>query len=179
MHALFRGWIYFLKCSFILQVSSPCSSAACFLSRDEQGPELCVALAALSSETQCHEPLSQSCLGLQVTSCLPVFLSSGTAGAINQLRLSPGVSVCSALLWPAPHTTNTTTTLDCLCLIWSVAPLGDTPQLFFANTTVVAACLFTNKLKSQLASSCLHESYIFIGDFGHFTPHPPSRHLSE
>lgn len=72
----------------------PCSSAACFLSCDERWPELCIALVALCSETQCHAPLSQSCLGLQVTSCLPVFLSSGTAGAINQLPLSPVVSVC-------------------------------------------------------------------------------------
>lgn len=44
---------------------------------------------ALRSETQCHAPLSQSCLGLQVTSCLPVFLSSGTAGAINQRTPTP------------------------------------------------------------------------------------------
>lgn len=72
----------------------PCSSTACFLGCDEQRPELCIALVALCSETQCHAPLSQSCLGLQVTSCLPVFPSSGTAGAINQLPPSPVVSVC-------------------------------------------------------------------------------------
>lgn len=40
--------------------------------------------SALRCETQCHAPPSQSRLGLQVASCLPVFLSSGTAGAINQ-----------------------------------------------------------------------------------------------
>lgn len=40
--------------------------------------------SALRCETQCHTPPSQSRLGLQVASCLPVFLSSGTAGAINQ-----------------------------------------------------------------------------------------------
>lgn len=56
---------------------------------------------ALCCETQCHALLSQSCLGLQVTSCLPVFLSSGTAGAINQLPLSPVVSV-----WPGLTTNN-------------------------------------------------------------------------
>lgn len=54
----------------------------------------------LRSETQCHTPPSRSCLGLQVASCLPVFLSSGTAGAINQLppELAP-----SARVWPAPQ----------------------------------------------------------------------------
>lgn len=50
--------------------------------------------SALRCETQCHTPPSESRLGLQVASCLPVFLSSGTAGAINQ---------------PPPH---------CVCL-WS------------------------------------------------------------
>lgn len=127
----------------------PCSSAACFLGCDEQWPELCIALVALCSETQCHAPLSQSCLGLQVTSCLPVFLSSGTAGAINQLPLSPVVSVCPGL--------TTTTTSD--CLICSVAPPGDTSQLLLTQmlwiyTLFISRLFWTSVSKSQLTLSC-------------------------
>lgn len=87
------------------------------------------------SETQRHATLSPSCLGLQVTSCLPVFLSSGTAGAINQLPLSPVVSVCPAL------TTTTTTTTTSDCLIWSVVSSGghvSTPT----NKDVVVSLLY-------------------------------------
>lgn len=98
-----------------------------FLGGDEQWLELCIALLALCSETQCHAPLSQSCLGLQVTSCLPVFLSSGTAGAINQLPpANPAASVCPDL------TTTAATTATSECLIWSVAPPGDVSQLLWA-----------------------------------------------
>ena len=82
-------------CSLILIPRCP---VACFHDGDEQRPGLFAALVALCSETQCCAPRSHLCLGLQVTSCLPVFPSSGTAGAINQLPLSPVVSVCSA--WP-------------------------------------------------------------------------------
>lgn len=55
--------------------------------------------SALRCETQCHTPPSQSRLGLQVASCLPVFFSSGTAGAINQSppQFTPVVSVCEGL----------------------------------------------------------------------------------
>lgn len=82
-----------------------------------QQPELCIALLALCSETQCHVPPSQSCLGLQVTSCLPVFLSSGTAGAINQPP-SFSLALPRALLCPsarADHRHNTTRLAHLAC----------------------------------------------------------------
>lgn len=119
--------------------------------------------SALRGETQCHAPPSRWRLGLQVASCLPVFCSSGTAGAINQSppapQFTPNVSVCESL------TSNTAVQG---CLIWSSGE-GDTFVCLFLSLFWFVFADFLGQSRLTFSRRSIDSSGMSTSDLrGHF-----------